>query len=68
MIWSNFIEHLRDTLNRFINARIYVYEFENGSPIDATIALRLVGENLDSTKVYSEKIEDLIRDTEGTTM
>ena len=54
-------------LNKFINARIYVYEFENGSPIDAAIALRLIGENLDSTKVYSEKIEDIIRDTEGTT-
>ena len=64
---GNFIENLRDTLDKFINARIYVYEFENGSPIDAAIALRLVGENLDSTKVYSEKIEDIIRDTEGTT-
>ena len=64
---GNFIESLRDTLNKFINARIYVYEFENGSPIDATIALRLVGENLDSTKVYSEKIEDIIKDNEGTT-
>jgi len=40
---GNFIETLRDTLNKFINARIYVYEFENGSPIDATIALRLIG-------------------------
>ena len=64
---GNFIENLRDTLNKFINAKIYVYEFENGAPIDATIALRLVGENLDSTKVYSEKIEDIIRGTEGTT-
>ncbi len=64
---GKFIENLRDTLNKFINARIYVHEFENGSPIDAAIALRLIGENLDSTKVYSEKIEDIIRDTEGTT-
>ncbi len=64
---GNFIESLRDTLDKFINSRVYVYEFENGSPIDAAIALRLVGENLDSTKLYSEKIEDLMRDTEGTT-
>ena len=63
----SFIENLRDTLNKFINARIYVYEFENGSPIDATVALRLVGENLDSTKVYSEKIENIIRENAGTT-
>lgn len=40
---GNFIENLRDTLDKFINARIYVYEFENGSPIDAAIALRLIG-------------------------
>jgi multidrug efflux pump subunit AcrB len=64
---GNFIENLRDTLDKFVNAKIYVYEFENGSPIDATIALRLVGENLDSTKVYSEKIEDIISNTKGTT-
>jgi multidrug efflux pump subunit AcrB len=64
---GNFIGNLRDTLDKFINARIYVYEFENGSPIDAAIALRLIGENLDSTKVYSEKIEDIMRYNEGTT-
>lgn len=64
---SKFVENLRDTLDQFINARIYVYEFENGSPIDDAIALRLVGENLDSIKVYSQKIEEIIRENEGTT-
>jgi multidrug efflux pump subunit AcrB len=60
------IEGLRDTLNSYINARIYVYEFENGMPVDAAIALRLVGENLDSIKLYSDKIEGIIRENEGT--
>jgi multidrug efflux pump subunit AcrB len=60
------IEGLRDTLNSFVNARIYVNEFENGMPVDAPIALRLVGENLDSIKVYSDKIENIIRATKGT--
>jgi multidrug efflux pump subunit AcrB len=64
---SRFVESLRDTLNKFINARVYVYEFENGSPIDAPIALRLIGADLDSIKVYSEKIEDIISENEGTT-
>ncbi|MDP3003481.1 MAG: efflux RND transporter permease subunit [Bacteroidales bacterium] len=64
---ENFIEGLRDTLSNYINAKIYVYEFENGMPVDAAIALRLVGENLDSIKLYSDKIEDIIRDNEGTT-
>jgi multidrug efflux pump subunit AcrB len=63
---DKFIASLRDTLNIYINARIYVYEFENGMPVDAPIALRLVGENLDSIKLYSDKIEDIIRENEGT--
>jgi multidrug efflux pump subunit AcrB len=63
---ERFIEVLRDTLNQYVNARIYVNEFENGMPIDAPIAIRLVGDNLDSVKYYSDKIEDIIRNTEGT--
>jgi multidrug efflux pump subunit AcrB len=62
-----FIEELRDTLNSYINARIYVYEFENGMPVDAAIALRLIGENLDSVKYYSDKIERIIMDNDGAT-
>ena len=64
---EKFIEGLKDTLNNFINGKIYVYEFENGMPIDAAIALRLIGDNLDSIKVYSDKIEEIIRETEGAT-
>ncbi len=62
-----FLDNLRDTLNTYVNARIYVREFENGMPIDAAIALRLVGDNLDSIKYYTSKIEDIFRRTEGTT-
>lgn len=61
------IDHLRDTLNSYVNAKIYVYEFENGMSVDAAIALRLVGDNLDSIKSYTGKIEDIIRNNEGTT-
>jgi multidrug efflux pump subunit AcrB len=64
---EKFIEELRDTLNTYVNARIYVYEFENGMPVDAPIALRLVGENLDSIQIYSEKIESIVQSNEGTT-
>jgi multidrug efflux pump subunit AcrB len=62
---DKFIASLRDTLNTYINARIYVYEFENGMPVDAPIALRLVGENLDSIKLYSDKIENIISGNKG---
>lgn len=60
------IDRLRDTLNNYVNAMIFVNEFENGPPIDAPIALRLVGDNLDSIKFYSDIIEDKIRANEGT--
>jgi multidrug efflux pump subunit AcrB len=63
---SLFLDALRDTLNNYINARIYVYEFENGMLIDAPIALRIVGDNFDSIRFYSDKIEDIIRSGEGT--
>ncbi len=63
---GNFIDNLRDTLNSYVNARIYVYEFENGMPVDAPIALRIVGDNLDSLKYYAVKIENIIRLNKGT--
>lgn len=63
---GDFIDHLRDSLSGYVNARIYVNEFENGQPIDAPIALRVVGDNLDSIKFYTGRIEDIFRKTEGT--
>ena len=63
---ADFIDSLRDTLNTYVNARIYVNEFENGMPVDAAIALRLVGDNLDSIKYYTGVIEDIFRKNEGT--
>lgn len=64
---EKFIESLKDTLNTYVNARIYVYEFENGMPVDAPIALRIVGKNLDSIKYYSTKVEGIISANPGTT-
>lgn len=63
---DKFISELRDTLDKYVSARIYVKEFENGMPIDAAIAMRLIGDNLDSIKLYSGKIEEIIRNNEGT--
>jgi multidrug efflux pump subunit AcrB len=63
---ERFINDLRDTLNTYVNARIYVNEFENGMPIDAAIALRIVGKNLDSIKYYTGVIEDIFRKNKGT--
>jgi len=61
-----FLDELRDTLDTYVNARIYVNEFENGMPVDAPIALRIVGDNLDSIKYYAAKVEDIMSNSEGT--
>jgi len=63
---ENIVDELRDTLSNYVNARIYVNEFENGKPIGAPIELRLVGNNLDSIKRWSAKIEDVIRENDAT--
>lgn len=62
---NSFIEELRDTLSAYVNGRIYVYEFENGMPVDAPVAMRIVGNNLDSVKYYSEKIEKILDENPG---
>jgi multidrug efflux pump subunit AcrB len=64
---SKFIDDLRDTLNSYVNARIYVNEFENGSPVDAPVAVRIIGDNLDTLKRYSGIIENIFRSHEATT-
>jgi multidrug efflux pump subunit AcrB len=64
---EQFIEELRDTLETCTTARIYVYEFENGLPVDAPIAIRIIGEDLDTLSVYSEQMENLIASTPGAT-
>ncbi len=63
---TTFLDELRDTLNTYVNAKIYVYEFENGSPVDAPIAMRVVGDNLDTLQELTHKIEKIIKATEGT--
>ena len=63
---EKFIDSLRDTLNCYVNAKIYVNEFENGAPVDAPIALRIIGDNLDTLKHWAGKIEDIMITNEGT--
>jgi len=63
---TRFLDELRDTLNTYVNARFYVTEFENGTPIDAPIALRIVGDDLDSLHSLSTRIENIMISVNGT--
>ena len=60
-----FIDGLRLRLREYPNARIVVKEFENGPPIDAPIAIRVLGSDLDVLKRLSAEVEGIIKAVPG---
>jgi multidrug efflux pump subunit AcrB len=60
------INILRDEFKNYSDAKIEVKNFEQGPPIVAPVEVRLFGENLDSLRVYASKIENALKQTEGT--
>ena len=60
-----FIDRLRATLREYPNARIVIKEFENGPPIDAPIAIRVLGSDLDVLKRLSAEVEAIIKAVPG---
>jgi len=60
------LENLRRTFAAYPGARLTVVEFENGTAIDAPIAIRLSGENLDVLKGLAARTEAVLRGTPGT--
>ncbi len=59
------IEALRDTFNTFPGAKIEVKDFEQGPPIEAPIAVRLFGDNLDTLRSLSAKVETMLQGIPG---
>ena len=60
------LDSLRRRFAAYPNARIEVKEYENGPPIDAPIAMRLTGENLDTLRTLAARVESLLVSTAGT--
>lgn len=60
------VERLRGKFAQVAGARIEVKQFEQGPPIEAPIAIRVFGENLDTLRTISRKITGLMKKTEGT--
>jgi multidrug efflux pump subunit AcrB len=60
------IDTLRASLARYPGARIEVREFENGPPIDAPIALRVEGPDLDSLSAVAARVASVMVETPGT--
>ena len=61
-----FIDRLLDELDTWPGAEIRVVEFENGPAIDAPIAIRVVGDDLDTLRRLSGQVAHLIEATPGT--
>ncbi len=60
------IDALRVQFIQYPNAKIQVKDFEQGPPVEAPIAIRLFGENLDTLRSLSSKVQEVLENTDGT--
>jgi multidrug efflux pump subunit AcrB len=60
------IEKLRKKLERYPGAEIKVKDFEQGPLIEAPLAYRIYGENLEDLRKTAFRVADLLSKTEGT--
>lgn len=59
------LDALRADFGKYPGARITVVAFENGPPIDAPIAIRITGQNLEVLKALAARTEAVLKDTPG---
>jgi multidrug efflux pump subunit AcrB len=60
------INQLRDKFMNYPNAKIEVKDFEQGPPLEAPLAYRIFGNNLDSLKKEAGRVEKILADQPGT--
>jgi multidrug efflux pump subunit AcrB len=60
------INRLREKFQQYPSAKIEVKNFEQGPPVVAPVEIRLFGDNLDSLRVLASKVENLLKETQGT--
>jgi multidrug efflux pump subunit AcrB len=59
-------ESLRGRFNEYPAARITLKQFEQGPPIDAPVAIRIVGPEIEGLRSIAEQVEQVLRATPGT--
>lgn len=59
------IDELREKLSNIPGAVINVKNFEQGPPVEAPVAIRLFGENMDTLRTIAAKVETMLSETEG---
>ena len=60
------LSRLRGALSGYPGATLEVLEFEQGPPVDAPIAIRVLGEDSGELDLASRRVEEVIRSTPGT--
>ena len=60
------LDSLRTQFATYPGARIELREFENGPPIDAPVALRIAGPDLDTLRTLAAQLEEALEKTPGT--
>ncbi len=63
---SALFDRLRATFDGYPNAKIELKEFEQGPPLDAPVAVRIIGERLDTLDHIAAEVETAMRQTAGT--
>lgn len=64
--FNNLLDELRDKFSVYPGAKIEVKEFEQGPPVEAPIAIRILGDNLDILRSLSRDVEKIFSETKGT--
>ncbi len=59
------IDQLRAKFDDYAGAKITLSELKNGPPIEAPVAIRVLGDDFDTLKVLARKVEEIIARTEG---
>lgn len=59
------ILRLREKFNAMAGARIEVKDFEQGPPVEAPIAIRIVGDNLDTLRTLAARAESMMKGIDG---
>jgi len=63
---TNLIKQLRSEFTDFPYARIEVKDFEQGTPIEANIVVRVFGDDLEKLRALSYQVEDTLKTNPGT--
>ncbi len=59
-------EALRSRFNEYAAARISLKQFQQGPPVDAPVAIRIVGPEVEGLRRIAERVEQVLKATPGT--